>query len=83
MKAILHWDLFFVKSISLDMEQVEFSFPPSANWYQTQALDVSSQGIMAYGSMKECVVLYPVINAGKIIHHFIFFMFFDLTLHES
>ena len=69
MKAILHWDLFFVKSISqfsLDMEQVEFSFPPSANWYQTQALDVSSQGIMAYGSMKECVVLYPVINAGKI-----------------
>ena len=54
------------------MENVEFSFPPSANWYQTQALDVSSQGIVAYGSMRECVVLYPAIKAGgKIIHHFI------------
>ena len=48
------------------MEHIEFSFPPSVNWYQTQALDVSSQGIVAYGAGRECVVLYPVKNAGKI-----------------
>ena len=48
------------------MEQIEFSFPPSVNWYQTQALDVSSQGIVAYGAGRECVVLYPVKNAGRI-----------------
>ena len=67
----IHWDFF--RQINLqftncfrDMEHIEFSFPPSVNWYQTQALDVSSQGIVAYGAGRECVVLYPVKSAGKI-----------------
>ena len=56
------------------MEQIEFSFPPSVNWYQTQALAVSSQGIVAYGAGRECVVLYPVKNAGRIKIFHIYFL---------
>ena len=52
------------KSFKLDMDKMEFSLPPSANWYCTQALDVSSNGIIAYGSMRECVVIDPLINEG-------------------
>ena len=49
------------------MEFSKFSLPPAANWFGAHILDVSVDGVIAYGS-KSSVVLYEtpkIVNDGK------------------
>ena len=68
------------------MENMEFALPPSVNWYSFQSLDVSSHGVVAYASMRECVITKLSIDKGMfmIFYNYAFkklkytFYFFNL-----
>ena len=47
------------------MEFGKFSLPPSSNWFYPHLLDVSVDGVIAYGSKSSIVVLENVKKNGK------------------
>ena len=47
------------------MEFGKFSLPPSSNWFYPHLLDVSVDGVIAYGSKSSIVVLESVQKNGK------------------
>ena len=60
------------------MENMEFSLPPSVNWYSFQSLDVSSHGVVAYASMRECVITKLSIDKGTYVYDFYNYVFIKL-----
>ena len=38
------------------MENIKFSFPPSANWFSTNCIDVSCKGVVAFASLKDVTI---------------------------
>ena len=57
---------------------MEFSLPPSVNWYSFQSLDVSSHGVVAYASMRECVITKLSIDKGTYVYDFYNYVFIKL-----
>ena len=47
------------------MDFGKFSLPPSSNWFYPHLLDVSVDGVIAYGSKSSIVVLESVKKNGK------------------
>ena len=37
------------------MENIRFSFPPSANWFCYNCIDISCKGVVAYAALKDVV----------------------------
>ena len=50
------------------MEFGKFSLPPSSNWFYPHLLDVSVDGVIAYGTKSSIVVLESVKKNGKQIY---------------
>ena len=50
------------------MEFGKFSLPPSSNWFYPHLLDVSVDGVIAYGTKSSIVVLEIVKKNGKQIY---------------
>jgi hypothetical protein len=44
---------------------MEFSLPPAPNWYCSHNLQVSKEGLVAYGSKSGIVILKHFLTEGK------------------
>ena len=60
---------------------MEFSLPPSVNWYSFQSLDVSSHGVVAYASMRECVITKLSIDKGTYVYDFLQLCIYKAYVH--